>query len=1736
MRSSANILVLPVLIVLLLSAASGQDYLAQIGRPTFSSMEPVELGFVNTANGNLHLEIPLGTYPQRGSRPLTFKLVYDSRIWSATTVWAWNQNPIIAQGWGGWRMVSSVDPGTISYSTSQIPCNGIGNPLGTLNYNFLWYASDGTPHLFPGSTYSNCPNPANATFAASDSSGYSLSVTNSVINDIASPDGTNVLLGGNDRNGNYFGGSINTTAGNSASGNIVDTLGRTPLVKTNNCGTNLICYDLLNSQGGTMRVKVTTQSIPVHTAFSQQSVTEFSGNITVIQNIQLPDGSSYQFGYDSGTTSGHYGELKSLTLPTSATVNFGYSVFLDALGKKNHWVTSYTAGGGTWTYSPGSADTSLKTQRVTVTKPSGDTKTYSFTLNNGAWRNWVSYSSGKVISQSWNSSPCTTAPNAPACTGNTNFQLQTETTSLPGPAGTLNQTVQLVYPDNSNSLPTQVSEWNYYIGSLPTNPTRITKFTYYGYNEPASVIVTDGSQNKLAETDYGYDESGGLTAGPTGIMHHDDVNFGSSRTTRGNLTSVKQWISGTNFITSNTMVYDITGQPVQSKDANNHLTTFSYTNCFYDDNGANPPAVHTASAANAFVTSTTLPVSGSVTSCYYFGTGKTASTRDQNTATSYFHFGDLDDRPTTQYSPTGGWSLNNYTSSTQLDTYTGIQDATASTGCTSCRHDESIVDTLGRLTQQILVNDPDGQTIVKTDYDASGRVLDTSHPYRTTSDSTYGFETVTYDAQDRPTKVTHQDGTVAKTYYGNNVIGGGGLTQQQCITNGTSCSRGYPTLSVDEAGKIRQVWTDTFGKVVEVDEPAASASPGGSANATGTVTFSGGPDGFIDHCPGGCVEYNGGSILVTVGSMTKSIGWGAGSTGSSLATSCASLFNSDPASPVTASASGGGVVTFTAKVNYSLSVADGGHDPNFVNSDYSGTASGSSLTGGVPPQMSSPTFTYYVYDPLSRLQQATVISSSNNECNRTYAYDNLSRLTSVTEPEPGDNGAGTCPADSTHTTTYTYSVPGSICSGDVSKVCTRLDGRGITTAYSYVDGLNRLTGISYAGDPNNTPSVSYSYDQTIYNGLTITNGKGRRTGMSDGSGTTAWSFDPNGNVVAEKRTIAGITKTISYAYNKDNSLKQLTYPGGRVVNFTVGNAERTTAAIDNDGTQYAIAPSAAAMYAPTGGLASAVYGKGAVFTGLTETRTYNNRLQLTGITASSTAGTGLNLGFGYTSTTQNNYHPNNNGEILTVTNNVDTGRTENNSFDDLGRIISSLSQATSGADCWGQNFTFDEVANLKNISIAQCSSFSFSSAVNSYNQLTTGYTFDNAGNMTNDGSYTYTYSAENEILSGGGVTYTYDGNWMRVKKSSGTLYWRDIAGNTIEETNLSGTRLNQYVFFGGRRAVRRDSGGSYYYFQTDQIGSTRSITKVTSAGSASICYDADFTPFGSEMMHTTTCAPSYKFTGYERDPETGLDYAFNRYYNPRIGRFMSSDPLGSAASNYQNPQSWNRYAYVLNKPLTLVDPRGEDYCPQNGAMGCAYDIEGVHVTASYFYSLMQAGFIAQCPANKCETSIDGVLVYYMATDLGGTFAPFAGPGSIFGTNEQAMIAGSLYAESRSLMANGNENCGVTLPAGDQYTFSTPVSGTDTACTPTEAMTSDYEPVSGAYHSHGVPITGTNAEAFSVPTSDGPHDTGFSNFWSLPLSLATPGGRVMIYNPDAGCQVFFLGSPDGSGTVTPICPP
>jgi RHS repeat-associated protein len=93
--------------------------------------------------------------------------------------------------------------------------------------------------------------------------------------------------------------------------------------------------------------------------------------------------------------------------------------------------------------------------------------------------------------------------------------------------------------------------------------------------------------------------------------------------------------------------------------------------------------------------------------------------------------------------------------------------------------------------------------------------------------------------------------------------------------------------------------------------------------------------------------------------------------------------------------------------------------------------------------------------------------------------------------------------------------------------------------------------------------------------------------------------------------------------------------------------------------------------------------------------------------------------------------------------------------------------------------------------------------------------------------------------------------------------------------------------------------------------------KVTNATASTIEQDIDYKPFGAEAVATS--GDNFKFTGYEREDE--LDYATFRYYKHSLGRFMTPDPV---MGNVLNPQTWNRYTYVLNNPTNMTDPTGLD--------------------------------------------------------------------------------------------------------------------------------------------------------------------------------------------------------------------
>ena len=120
-------------------------------------------------------------------------------------------------------------------------------------------------------------------------------------------------------------------------------------------------------------------------------------------------------------------------------------------------------------------------------------------------------------------------------------------------------------------------------------------------------------------------------------------------------------------------------------------------------------------------------------------------------------------------------------------------------------------------------------------------------------------------------------------------------------------------------------------------------------------------------------------------------------------------------------------------------------------------------------------------------------------------------------------------------------------------------------------------------------------------------------------------------------------------------------------------------------------------------------------------------------------------------------------------------------------------------------------------------------------------------------------------------------------------------------------------------------GKTVKYYHVDAVGSVRVVTD----GSGAIVERHDYLPFGEECT-TGGCASNpalsggepRKYTGKERDKETGLDYFGARYYGAKTGRFTAVDPVYNWKENLLDPQRWNRYAYVRNNPLRYTDPDG----------------------------------------------------------------------------------------------------------------------------------------------------------------------------------------------------------------------
>ncbi|MFN7921621.1 MAG: RHS repeat-associated core domain-containing protein [Bryobacteraceae bacterium] len=575
--------------------------------------------------------------------------------------------------------------------------------------------------------------------------------------------------------------------------------------------------------------------------------------------------------------------------------------------------------------------------------------------------------------------------------------------------------------------------------------------------------------------------------------------------------------------------------------------------------------------------------------------------------------------------------------------------------------------------------------------------------------------------------------------------------------------------------------------------------------------------------------------------------------------------------------------------------------------------------------------TTYTYDANGNLKTVT-----QGDRNRSFDYDGLSRLTSATNPETG----------STTPITYEYDL-----SGNVTK---KTDGR-FSTSYRY-DGMSRIKLRSYTD--TNTPAVSYCYDgdtSANTNGADCTgaptdadpkskNMLGATTMVKNSHATVTYgSFDAMGRPLSSSQTVADVTGayTFSYAYN-DIGMSQMTPPSLRKLNYDYDIAGRPYQ-VRTDGAA-AVPFATVTQFAPHGAPLQTTLGNG---TGaLTHTISYNSLLQQTGMSVVKAAASSvplLTLGYQYCLNGSCTVSNGNNGNMVqqTISHSAPgeavLNLTWDFTYDRVNRLLdfkeNNTTVETNQYDRYGNRWLSAGVVAGKGMP-------SGSDWFSANNNRMTNVTYDASGNQVQFGSMTLTYDAENRIRAMSwdeSATYFYDGAGRRVKKLTCTA-----PGPCLETT--SGVKRTVFVYSAdGQLEAEYQSGATasgLEYYVPDHLGTTRAI--FGSNGDVQQRYD--YRPFGWEIgagvnaRSAKYSASSYpgagdgktvKFTGKERDAETGLDYFEARYMSSAQGRFTSADPLGGWADD---PQSWNKYAYGRNNPLLYTDPSGMRYtiCDTSG--------------------------------------------------------------------------------------------------------------------------------------------------------------------------------------------------------------
>jgi RHS repeat-associated protein len=363
-------------------------------------------------------------------------------------------------------------------------------------------------------------------------------------------------------------------------------------------------------------------------------------------------------------------------------------------------------------------------------------------------------------------------------------------------------------------------------------------------------------------------------------------------------------------------------------------------------------------------------------------------------------------------------------------------------------------------------------------------------------------------------------------------------------------------------------------------------------------------------------------------------------------------------------------------------------------------------------------------------------------------------------------------------------------------------------------------------------------------------------------------------------TSANKTLRVDYAYGPGRQAG-LTYPSGRLIAYGF-NASGQVSSITVDGATIL----GAAEYLPFGAVKKWVWGNGQVYE-----RSYDLDGRVDTLTTGPATGTygDLSQVFGY---------------------------------DSLNRLISA--QLAAGQS---QAFVYDANGNRTSATVnGAATTYIYPTTSHRLTSLsgatTRSFTYDAAGNTTASAGVTYVYDGRGRMKQAGSTTYLVNGLGQRVKKSTAgadTYFAYDEAGHLIGEYDTSGAPVEETVWLGDMpvavlKPAASGGGVDIFYIWTDHLGTPR---LVTDAANNSRWEWTGSDPFGNNAPNENPAglgifAYNLRFPGQYFDQETGKHYNYFRDYDPTIGRYVESDPIGLRGGI-------NTYGYVAARPLTSFD-------------------------------------------------------------------------------------------------------------------------------------------------------------------------------------------------------------------------